>query len=225
MRFFKSKLKSIDAGEVFMNFIIFLLAVVVAVLVFRKSKGRSLAKGRSKLRAAVTAFALSFLSFIILISFGSHEQSSVQEKTVSSLKDSSGEKVEFDLVDNFQKSVFDEIKAMPNDASNSREVFDRDRALSIFKDYGVRMKDFDSSVKDICSAGYNKWQSFYKYETSTWLPLNSDNYIVQAEVERRDAFNKKNLEMLKIETKKMMDCFFYESQKLPQHIARQKRDV
>lgn len=206
-----------------MNFFIFVLAIIVAVFVYRKSKNRSLAKGRSKVRSAVTAFALSFFSFIILLSFGSKEQSSAQEKTVATLKDSDGEKVDFDLLDNFQKSVFEEIKAMPNDTNNFREVFDRNRALSIFKDYGVRMKDFDSTVKDMCSVGYNKWQSFYKYETSTWLPLNSENYIVQAEVERREAFNKKNIEMLKIETKKMTDCFFEESQKLPQHITRSKR--
>ena len=206
-----------------MNFFIFVLAIIVAVFVYRKSKSRSLAKGRSKVRAAVTAFALSFFSFIILLSFGSKEQSSAQEKTVATLKDSDGEKVDFDLLDNFQKSVFEEIKAMPSDTNNSREVFDRDRALSIFKDYGVRMNDFDASVKDMCSVGYNKWQSFYKFETSTWLPLNSENYIVQAEVERREAFNKKNIEMLKIETKKMTDCFFEESQKLPQHITRSKR--
>lgn len=206
-----------------MNFFIFVLAIIVAVFVYRKSKNRSLAKGRSKVRSAVTAFALSFFSFIILLSFGSKEQSSAQEKTVATLKDSDGEKVDFDLLDNFQKSVFEEIKAMPNDTNNFREVFDRDRALSIFKDYGVRMNDFDSTVKDMCSVGYNKWQSFYKYETSTWLPLNSENYIVQAEVERREAFNKKNIEMLKIETKKMTDCFFEESQKLPQHITRSKR--
>ncbi|QCD02217.1 hypothetical protein E7703_14070 [Citrobacter portucalensis] len=206
-----------------MNFFIFILAIIVAVFVYRKSKNRSLAKGRSKVRSAVTAFALSFFSFIILLSFGSKEQSSAQEKTVATLKDSDGEKVDFDLLDNFQKSVFEEIKSMPNDTNNFREVFDRDRALSIFKDYGVRMNDFDSTVKDMCSVGYNKWQSFYKYETSTWLPLNSENYIVQAEVERREAFNKKNIEMLKIETKKMTDCFFEESQKLPQHITRSKR--
>lgn len=224
-----------------MNFVIFVVYTTVAIVIFKKSRKNSLAKGRGKFRASATSYVISFVSFFLLMGIGSHfdvkqdptsaateSSSSPNNHSLAKLTDSNDTVTTFNLSHPYEKAVYDNIKQMPdiqprlNMSSADSEAQDkRDGALMFFRIYGLSEDDFSRLVRPVCIGEINHMKAVYHNETSLWLPLNNNNYVVKAEEERRKEWNKQYYARLEGVYKRMNECMFTVSQQQPMHILRQ----
>lgn len=141
----------------------------------------------------------------------------VVENSLSSPQNNIDITVSFDKKSPFDMSVLKEIEAY------SGKSFKRDRAAMIFRDYGVRLSDFDQYVLPKCSAKMQQLKREYSTETDTWLPYSFDNKAVYENEKRyRDNYNKQYIEKSKIALAEQNDCFYKTSQSLQEHSPRSK---
>lgn len=225
-----------------MNFIIFVVCIAITVFIFKQIRKNSLAKGRGRFRASATSCVISFVAFIFLMGIGSHfgpkpdpttaakesGSSPAANSSLARLTDSDGKVTTFDLSHPYEKAEYDVIRAMPNlqmtiNMSNedSLKVVSRDGRLQIFREFGMNEDDFARLVRPTCMQEINHLKSVYHTETSLWLPLNSENYVIEAETERRNEWNKQYYEKMSRANDRMEQCMYTLSQQQPMHIPRQ----
>lgn len=141
----------------------------------------------------------------------------VVENSLSSPQNNIDITVSFDKRNPFDMSVLKEIEAY------SGKSFKRDRAAMIFRDYGVRLSDFDQYILPKCSAKMQQLKIKYTTETSTWQPYSFNNKAVyENEKIYRDNYNKQYIEKSKIALAEQNDCFYQTSQSLQEHSPRSK---
>lgn len=222
-----------------MNFIIFIVCIAITVFIFKQIRKNSLAKGRGKFRAVATSGVISFAAFIFLLGIGSHfepksdattaakEYGSTANSTLAKLTDSNDKVTTFDLSHSYEKAEYDFIRSLPNpeprlNMSNdeSMALTVRDGRMQIFREFGMNEDDFARLVRPTCTVELNRLKASYHNETSLWLPLNNENYFVEAETERRKDWNKQYYEKMDRVYKRMNDCMYTLSQQQPMHIPR-----
>lgn len=224
-----------------MNFIILLVCISITVFIFKRLRKNALAKGRGKFRSSATSGAISLVGFIFLLGIGSHfgakpDSSEASEESSSStayaslakLTDSNDTVTTFDLSHPYEKAIYDDIKQMPvirpslnmSSADVSDQV-NRDGALMFFRTYGLSENDFSTLVRPACIGEVNRMKAVYHNETSLWLPLNKDNYVVEAEVARRKEWSKQYYAKMDGVYERMNACMYTVSQQQTMHIPRQ----
>ncbi|MEJ5113221.1 hypothetical protein [Erwinia billingiae] len=224
-----------------MNLIIFVVCITITIFIYKQIRKNSLAKGRGKLRACATSGVITFMAFIFLLGIGSHfgpkpdsttaakenGPSATANSSFAELTDSSDDVTTFDLSHPYEKAEYDFIRSLPNpqrslNMSNdeSMALTVRDGRMLIFREFGMNEDDFTHLVLPTCSVELNRLNASYRNETSLWLPLKNENYVVEAERERRKEWNKQHSEKLDRAYKRMKDCMYTLSQQQPMHIPR-----
>lgn len=126
--------------------------------------------------------------------------------------------LKFDKNNEFELSVLKEIQSYQN------ESFKNYRAAMIFRDYGVKLSDFDKLIRAKCSESIDELDRQYKNETGLWKPFSwyKDKDLLEEAHKYRENYHKVFFEEKKRQKKRMNRCFYDLSQELPNHSPRPK---
>lgn len=207
---------------------------------YKKTASRLRSKGRGKFSTFIISFSLSAIVLMVTMAIGisnffpkRDDESSNKEanqKTDQDLytmtfklfpNDSQNINVTFDKNNPFDMTVLKEIQSYPDKNSDHNKV----TALFIFKNYGVRLSDYNKYVLPKCSSEMNDLQQEYQMETNSWLPFSTiqNDAVREHEEEYRDDYNKHYYEKVSIAKEKQNKCFYDLSQSLPHHSPRPKQ--
>lgn len=192
--------------------VVIVITTFVAVFAYKKMSSYMKSKGLSKGSIILVSFFPSALLYFFVYSILSMISYSLTSPTVIvKYKNMDNENVylEFNEENPLEMSLYKSIKSYP------QESFEFERAILIYIDYGVSLKDFDEKVRPICQRDFDKLSSWYGQQVKYWqqFPANVRN------VEIEKAY-KELVRRQKIIVPVMQNCYYVESQKLPNHIPR-----
>ncbi len=140
------------------------------------------------------------------------------------VKDSLTNSSDSDIILKFEKNNEFELSVLEEIQSYQNESFQQHRAAMMFRDYGVRLSDFDKLIRPKCSESIDELDRQYKNETGLWKPFSwyKDKDLLESEHKYRENYNKVFFKEHRRQMKKMMRCFHDLSQELPNHSPRPK---
>lgn len=189
-----------------LQFINIVITTFLAVLAYKKMssylKNKGLGKGSIIFGAFIPSVLLYFFVYSIL-SFESHTE------TLMFKNNNENVYLEFNKKNPLEMSLYNSIMSYPKGS------FAFSRAIEVYVDYGISLKDFDDKIRPDCQKDFDNLNAWYGRQVKYWqqFPPNirmSELNKVSKELVRRQ----------KIITPKMMKCFYIESQKLPNHLPR-----
>lgn len=192
--------------------VVIVITTFVTVFAYKKMSSYMKSKGLSKGSIILVSFFPSALLYFFVYSILSMISYSLTSPTVIvKYKNMDNENVylEFNEENPLEMSLYKSIKSYP------QESFEFERAILIYIDYGVSLKDFDEKVRPICQRDFDKLRSWYGQQVKYWqqFPANVRN----VEIEKA---SKELVRRQKIIVPVMQNCYYVESQKLPNHIPR-----
>ncbi|PHZ21490.1 hypothetical protein [Yersinia massiliensis] len=232
--------------------VVIIVCIALSVFCYKKMANRCRVKGRGKLTTFFISLSSSSLVFLVSMIIGvanffpeaesesgkvsndKTEKNIVAEKKQDRkdleytliVKDSLTNSSDRDIILKFEKNNEFELSVLKEIQSYQNESFQHYRAAMMFRDYGVRLSDFDKLIRPKCSESIDELDHQYKNETASWQPYSwyKDKDLLEEAHKYRENYHKVFFEEKKRQQKKMIQCFYDLSQEIPNHSPRQKPD-
>ncbi|MTC31870.1 hypothetical protein GKR54_12335 [Providencia alcalifaciens] len=192
--------------------VVIVITTFVTVFAYKKMSSYMKSKGLSKGSIILVSFFPSALLYFFVYSILSMISYSLTSPTVIvKYKNMDNENVylEFNEENPLEMSLYKSIKSYP------QESFEFRRAILIYIDYGVSLKDFDEKVRPLCQSDFDKLSSWYGQQVKYWQQFPANVRNVEIEKAAKELVRRQ-----KIIVPVMQNCYYVESQKLPNHIPR-----